>query len=210
MNDGASRLDGGIRVVSAPFGGILVETALGGIAVNGGGTPDEMDGFYLAGGRPPAAIVLTTEHMHRSRGVAEFAERHGVTLVGSLIATSYLHLKSPERWEVLPPRRMTVEGIRLDLFNIRYDSLDPFALTVTVNDETVGIVPDGRLRSDDADALARLRNCRKLFLANKLDRPPEMPRSLYLRYRGSYNSSEELAELFQDYRGELVIDPNCR
>ena len=46
MNDGASRLDGGIRVVSAPFGGILVETALGGIAVNGGGTPDEMDGFY--------------------------------------------------------------------------------------------------------------------------------------------------------------------
>lgn len=36
-----------------------------------------------------------------------------------------------------------------------------------------------------------------------------MPRSLYLRYRSNYNTSAELAELFRDYRGELVVDPNC-
>ena len=202
--------NGGIRVVSAPFGGILVETALGSVAVNGGGTAEEMDKFYLSSSRPPAAIVLTTEHLHRSRGVEEFAERHGVPLVGSLIALSYLRLKSPERWEVLPPRRMTVSGIELDLFNVRYDSLDPFALTVAANGETVGIVPDGRLSENDADALGRLRNCRKLFLSNQLDDIPEMSRALFLRYRGNYNTSAELAELFRDYEGELVIDPNCR
>ena len=203
-------MNGGIEIVSAPFGGILIKTASGNLAVNGGGTPDEMDEFYLSGDRPPTAIVLTTEHMHRSRGVGEFAGRHGIPLVGSLIALAHLHLHTPERWEVLPPREIAVGGIMLDIFFIRYDSLDPFALTVTVNGETVGIVPDGRLSAKDADALAKLRNCHKLFLANKLDCPPEMPRMLYLRYRGNYNTSGELAELFRDYKGELVIDPNCR
>ena len=203
-------MNGGIGVVSAPFGGVKVETPAGTIAVNGGGTPDEMDRFYLSGDRPPAAIVLSAEHMHRSRGVEEFAQRHGIPLVGSLIALAHLHLQSPERWEVLPPRGIAIGGIMLDIFHIRYDSLDPFALTVTVNNETVGIVPDGRLRAEDADALARLRGCRKLFLSNKLDCPPEMPRTLYLRYRSNYNTSGELAELFRDYKGELVIDPNCR
>ena len=201
---------GGIGIVSAPFGGVKVETSAGAIAINGGGAPDEMDEFYLSGGRPPAAIVLTTEHMHRSRGVKEFAERHGIPLVGSLIALAHLHLRTPERWEVLPPREIAIGGIMLDIFHIRYDSLDPFALTVSADGETVGIVPDGRLSEKDTDALARLRSCRKLFLSNKLDRPPELPRTLYLRYRGNCNTSGELAELFRDYKGEFVIDPNCR
>ena len=203
-------MNGGIEVVSAPFGGVKVETSAGTIAINGGGTPDEMARFYLAGDRPPAAIVLTTEHMHRSRGVEQFVEKHGIPLVGSLIALAYLHLHTPERWEVLPPREIAIGGIMLEVFYVRYDSLDPFALTITVDGETVGIVPDGRLREDDADALARLRSCRKLFLSNKLDCPSEMPRALYLRYRNNYNTSRELAELFRDYAGELVVDPNCR
>ena len=199
-----------MRVTSAPFGGILVETARGNLAVNGGGTPDEMERFYLSGGRPPAAIVLTTEHTHRSRGAEEFADANGIPLVGSLLALAWLHSRAPEKWEVLPPRQLALGGIMLDLFAVKYDSLDPFALTVSDGSETLGIVPDGRLSDRTPDALKKLRNCRKLFLANKLDCPPEMPRTLYLRYRSNYNTSGELAELFRDYRGELVIDSNCR
>ena len=199
----------GIKVVSAPFGGIRVETPRGNIAINGGGTPDEMDGFYLAGSRSPEAIVLTAEHIHRSRGVEAFAEKHGIPLVGSLLALAHLRIRSPERWEVLPPREIAISGIELDIFPVRYDSLDPFALTVSANGEKAGVVPDGRLSEKWPEVLAKLRSCQKLFFANKLDCPPEAPRALYLRCRGNCNTSGELAELFRDYRGELVIDPNC-
>ena len=201
--------DGGIRAASAPFGGVLIETARGKLAVNGGGAPDELDGFYLADARPPVAIVLTTEHIHRSRGVGEFAARHGIPLVGSLLAFARLRLQSPERWEILPPQQLAIGGIVLDTYPIRYDSEDPFALTISVNGETLGVVTDGRLEARDAPLLAKLRSCNKLWFANKLDRPPEIPKALLRRYRGNCNTSGELAELFRDYRGELVADPNC-
>ena len=200
-----------MRVSSAPFGGVLVETALGNIAVNGGGELAELDGFCLAEGRPvPAAIVLTTEHLHRSRGVETFAEAHGIPLVGPLLALAYLHSHSPARWEVMPPRLLSINGIELEFFHIRYDSLDPIALTVSAEGETLGIVPDGRLTERDTIALEKLRSCHKIFFGNKLDDLPEGPRLLKLRYRGFYNTSEELAELFRDYRGEIIVDPNCR
>jgi hypothetical protein len=200
-----------MRVSSAPFGGILVETARGNIAVNGGGELAELDGFYLAEGRPvPAAIVLTTEHLHRSHGVEAFADSHDIPLAGPLLALAYLHSHSPKRWEVIPPRRLAINGIGLEFFHIRYDSLDPVALTVSSDGETLGVVTDGRLTERDTDALERLKSCQKIFFGNKLDTQPEGPRLLKLRCRGFYNTSAELAELFQDYRGEMIVDPNCR
>ena len=200
-----------MHVSSAPFGGVLVETPSGNIAINGGGELAELDDFYLAEDRPlPVAIVLTTEHLHRSRGVEAFAEAHGIPLVGPLLALAYLHSHSPARWEVMPPRRLAINGIELEFFHVRYDSLDPVALTVSADDETLGVVPDGRLTERDTDALEKLRLCHKIFFGNKLDDLPEGPRLLKLRYRGFYNTSEELSELFRDYRGEIIIDPNCR
>ena len=198
-----------MRAVAAPFGGVRVESATGTLAVNGGGTLAELERFYLAPPGPPVAMILTTEHLHRSRNAAEFSDRHGIPLIGSLIALARLHVRTPNAHGILPPRRLTAGQFDLDLFHVRYDSLDPFALTVAAEGETLGIVPDGKLSEKYPEALQKLRGCQKLFLGNKMDRPPAASRYLFLRCRSCYNTSAELAEIFRDHRGELTIDPNC-
>ena len=198
-----------MRAVAAPFGGIRVESAAGTLAVNGGGTLEELEEFYLAPPGPPVAMILTTEHIHRSRNAAEFAARHDIPLIGSLIAFAGLHVQTPNVHGILPPRRLTAGQFVLDLFHVRYDSPDPFALTVSADGETLGIVPDGKLSEKYPEALEKLRGCQKLFFGNKMDRPPATSRYLFLRGRSCYNTTAELAELFRDHRGELIIAPNC-
>ena len=199
-----------MRAVSASFGGIRIESSVGVLAINGGGRLEELEEFYLAPPGPPVAMILTTEHIHRSRNAAEFAGKHGIALIGSLITFAGLHIQTPVARGILPPRRLTAGRYVLDLFHVRYDSLDPFALTVAAEGDALGIVPDGKLSEKYPEALQKLRGCQKLFLGNRMDRPSATSRYLFLRCRSCYNTSDELAELFRDYRGELTVDPNRR
>lgn len=198
-----------MNIESAAFGGIRVDTPNGVIAVNAGGNIDEMDRFYLSTEKPLIAMVMTCEHQHRSRNAEAFAEKHGVPLIGSFIVFAHLRIHAPEKWEVFPTRKVVINRMVIDLFHVKYDSVDPLALTVSVNDESIGIVPDGKLTDQWNDALQKLYSCQKVFFSNKMDHPTHSSEILFRRYRSCYNSSSELMELFRDYRGEIIIDPYC-
>ena len=202
-----------MNVTSAAFGGVKVSTPRGTIAINAGGELDEMDKFYLDPASPLVAMVLTSVQERRSRHAAEFASRHGIPLIGSFLAFAAIHLHTPETWAVFLPRMVTINGIRLDLFFVSggpvSPAISPFALSVSVGDESIGVVPDGRLNEKYMESVEKLRACGKIFFGNKIDRLAAVDSALRDHCRSCSNTSAELAELFRDHRGEMIMDPNC-
>ena len=198
-----------INIESAPFGGIRVEAPSGVIAVNAGGDIEEMEKFYAPYGNSPVAMVLTCEHRHRSRNAEVFAEKHGIPLIGSFLAFAQMHIHVPEKWEIFPPRKVVINQITLDLFHVKYDSVDPLELTVSAAGESVGIIPDGKLTGEWPDALRKLKDCQEVFFGNKMDCLPQGSNVLRCRYRNCYNTGGELTELFRDYQGKMVVAPYC-
>ena len=65
------------------FGGLLLHTSHGNFAVNGGGSIKDMEIGYRLHEQPLRGLILTAEHIHRSRNAAELANRFEIPVLVS-------------------------------------------------------------------------------------------------------------------------------
>ena len=189
-----------MNITINPFGGVLVTSGKGNFAVNGGGTMEEMEKAYLRPEHPLTALLLTSEHLDRSRNAELFARKHDIPILASFITQCKMRLQKLPLIYCFPPVELNLYGVKIGFHHIRYDAIDPVFLTIE-DDEKIGIVIDGKL---DRESAAKLMDCRRICLLNGAKLRPEMPSPLRRRILSVYNTPEELAELFRDHRGEIV------
>ena len=182
------------------FGGVLVETSKGNFAINGGGSLEEMEQAYIAPEHPLTALILTSEHLDRSRNAELFARKHHIPILASFIMQCKMRLQKLLLLYCFPPTVIDLYGVKIGFHHIRYDSIDPVFLTIE-DDEKIGIVIDGKL---DGESVENLMDCRRILLCNEVKLHDAMPSALRRRILSVYNSPEELKELFQGYKGEIV------
>ena len=185
------------------FGGILLDTGCARIAVNGGGTPAELEAAYLENGKAPSALIVTCEHLHRSRSVGAFCLKHGVPLITSKLCGERLPLAGvATRFWAVPGSRLSLTlGCGLSLHPVRYDSADPFGLTIHAGETLLGIVPDGRIPTGEAEFFAE---CNAVILGNRLNIPAGTPPPLERRLKSVCNTQAELDAVFAGFSGELI------
>ncbi len=185
------------------FGGILLDTGFSRIAVNGGGTPAELEAAYLEDGKAPSALIVTCEHLHRSRSVGGFCLKHGVPLITSKLCGERLPLAGVKtRFLAVPGSRLSLTlGCAFSLHPVRYDSADPFGLTILDGGTLVGIVPDGRIPPREAEFFA---DCDVVILGNRLNIPAGAPEALERRLKSVCNTQAELDAIFEGFSGELI------
>lgn len=182
------------------FGGVLITSANGNFAVNGGGSMEEMENAYLAPERPLTALILTSEHLERSRNAALFAQKHHIPVLASFIMQCKMRLQKLPLLYCFPPVEIDLYGVKIGFHHIRYDSIDPVFLTLE-DDEKIGIVIDGKL---DKDTAASLMDCSRILLCNEAEQQDPAPSALLRRRRSVYNTPEEITELFRNYGGEII------
>lgn len=187
------------------FGGVLLHTRNGDLAVNAGALPRKLKDAYVREGGKLKALVLTSEHINRSNGAAPFAEDRGIPVIASLIVSAHcraLTMGGRRPMTFLIPAGIEIAGAELRFHRLCGDSLDPCFLTVAAEGRRLGIVPDGRL---DAESVRPLLECDEVLLGNRLDLPPDAPGALARRLRSVSNTGEELDALFRGYAGRLVL-----
>ena len=185
------------------FGGILLETACGNIAVNGGGTLAEMERAYIVDGKVPLTMIVTCEHHHRSHNVDRFCLKHNVPLITTTLCAERLSLEGVNVILLtVPESKLFVKlGFGISLVPVRYDSVEPFFLTINDGNEQIGIVPDGKIYPDLAKYLF---DCDTVIIYTPLDIPGNIaPSALARRLQSVYNTWDELDEIFKNYEGEL-------
>ena len=182
------------------FGGVLVGTSKGNFAINGGGTLEEMEKAYLQPDHPLTALILTSEHLDRSRNAELFARKHHIPILASFIMQCKMRLHDLPLIYCFPPTEVDLYGVKIGLHHIRYDSIDPVFLTIE-DEEKTGIVIDGKL---DRETAEKLMDCRRILLCNEVKLQGPMPSALCRRVLSVYNTSEELKELFKNYKGEII------
>ena len=183
------------------FGGVLVETSKGNFAINGGGSLEEMGKAYLQPGHPLTALILTSEHLDRSRNAALFAQKHHIPILTSFITQCKMRLHDLPVIYCFPPAEVNLYGVKIGLHHIRYDSIDPVFLTIE-DEEKTGIVIDGKL---DRETAERLMDCRRILLCSEVKLQDSMPSALRRRVLSVYNTAEELKELFKNYGGKIIM-----
>ena len=181
------------------FGGVLADTSRGTFAVNGGGSLKEMEKAYLQG-KPLTALILTSEHLNRSRNVELFAQKHHIPILASFVMQCKMRLQKLPLIYCFPPTVIDLYGVKIGFHHIRYDSIDPVFLTIE-DDEKIGIVIDGNLDKESAE---KLMDCRRILLCNETELHDPMPSALGRRIRSVYDTPGELKELFRNYKGEIV------
>ena len=179
---------------------MLVDTSKGAFAVNGGGSLEEMEKAYLQPEHPLTALVLTSEHIERSRNVELFSRKHHIPILASFILQCKMRLQKLPLFYCFPPTVMDLYGVKIGLHHIRYDSIDPVFLTIE-DDGKIGIVIDGKL---DRETAGKLMDCRRILLCNEAKLRDSMPSAQRRRILSVYNTQEELNELFRNYKGEIV------
>ena len=182
------------------FGGVLVETSKGNFAINGGGSLEEMEKAYLVPDHPLTALILTSEHLDRSRNAVSFAQKHHIPVLASFITQCKMRLHDLPLIYCFPPAEVDLYGVKIGLHHIRYDSIDPVFLTIE-DEEKTGIVIDGKLNRETAE---KLMDCRRILLCNEVKLHDLMPSTLQRRILSVYNTAEEQKELFKNYKGEIV------
>ena len=184
------------------FGGILLKLENGNIAVNGGRTLVNMEEAYIVDGKAPMAMIVTCEHHHRSHNVDRFCLKHNVPLITAMLCAENLLLEGVNTTLLaVPESRLFLKlGVGISLVPVRYDSTDPFFLTIHDKDGLIGIVPDGKIYPDMAKYLF---DCDTVILGNRLNIPDHAPSALVRRLQSVYNTQEELDEIFKDFTGEL-------
>ena len=188
------------------FGGVLVTSGKGNFAINGGGSLEEMEKAYLQPGHPLTALILTSEHLDRSRNAVSFAQKHHIPLLASFLTQCKMRLHDLPLIYCFPPAVIDLYGVKIGLHHIRYDSVDPVFLTLE-DEEKSGIVIDGKL---DRESAEKLMDCRRILLCNEVKLHAPMPSALRRRVLSVYNTAEELKELFRDYKGEIItINSGC-
>ena len=185
------------------FGGMLITSAKGNFAVNGGGTLEEMEQTYLQEGHPLTALILTSEHLERSRNAAQFAQKHHIPVLASFIMQCKMRLQKLPLLYCFPPAEVDLYGVKIGFHHIRYDSIDPVFLTLE-DDEKIGIVIDGKL---EKESVVKLMDCSRIVLCNEAKLQASMPSALRRRILSVYNTAEELKDLFRDYKGEIIKIP---
>lgn len=193
-----------MEYVITDFGGVLVRTGSGNIAINGGELPAKLRQAYVENGIPPRAAVLTCEHFNRLHSLAVCAEEWGVPVIASLLVSAMcreLTAGGRRPTTLLPPATVTIGGVRMRFYRLRYDSIDPLYLTIEADGRRLGIVPDGKL---DELSVKPLLECDEVLLGNRLDLPPDSPGALARRLRSISNTDAELDELFRGCPGKVV------
>ena len=189
-----------MNITMNSFGGVLVRSAKGNFAINGGGSLEEMEKAYLQPDHPLTALILTSEHLDRSRNAALFALKHHIPILASFITQCKMRLHDLPVIYCFPPAEVNLYGVKIGLHHIRYDSVDPVFLTLE-DDEKIGIVIDGKL---DRGTAEKLMDCRRILLCSEVKLQGPMPSALRRRVLSVYNTSEELKELFKNYKGEII------
>ena len=118
-----------MNVTINSFGGVLVNSGKGNFAINGGGTMEEMEQAYLLPERPLTALILTSEHLDRSRNAALFAQKHHIPILASFIMQCKMRLQKLPLLYCFPPAEIDLYGVKIGFHHIRYDSIDPVFLT---------------------------------------------------------------------------------
>ena len=193
-----------MKYVITDFGGVLLCTRRGDIAINAGALPKQLRAAYLRDGGELEALVVTSEHLDRSSGAAPFAEEANVPLIASLVVSAFRRdfTSGGRRPTVfLPPAEIPVAGARLRFHLLGGDSLDPVYLTVETDGRRIGIVPDGKLGTASVGPLLE---CDEVLLGNCLELPENAPGMLARRLRSASNTDAEVDELFRGYTGKLV------
>ena len=189
-----------MNITMNSFGGVLVTSAKGNFAINGGGSLEEMEKAYLQPEHPLTALILTSEHHDRSRNAVPFAQKHHIPILASFITQCEMRLHDLPVIYCFPPTEINLYGVKIGLHHIRYDSIDPVFLTIEDN-EKIGIVIDGKLDKESAE---KLMGCRRILLCSEVKLQDPMPSALRRRVLSVYNTAEELKELFQEYKGEII------
>ena len=182
------------------FGGVLITSAKGNFAVNGGGSMEEMEKAYLQPVHPLTALILTSEHLDRSRNAAQFAQKHHIPVLASFIMQCKMRLQKLPLLYCFPPAEIDLYGVKIGFHHIRYDSIDPVFLTLE-DDEKIGIVIDGKL---DRESAEKLMDCSRIVLCNEAKLQASMPTARQRRILSVYNTPEVITELFQNYGGEII------
>lgn len=193
-----------MECVITDFGGVLLRTGGGDLAVNAGALPRRLAAAYLRADGELKALVLTSEHVNRSHGAAPFAEERGIPVIVSLAVSAHcrdLTMGGRRPITFLIPAGLEFAGAELRFYRLWNDSLDPCFLTVEADGRRIGIVPDGRL---DAVSVCPLLECDEVLLGNRLNLPPDSPGALARRLRSVSNTDAELDALFRGYAGKLV------
>ena len=187
---------------SNSFGGILLELENGNIAVNGGGTLADMEEAYIVDGKAPMAMIVTCEHHQRSHNADRFCLKHNVPLIATTLCANQLALEGISvTLLTVPESKLFVKlCFGISLTPVRYDSVEPFFLTINDGNEQIGIVPDGKIYPDLAKYLF---DCDTVILGNRLNIPDNAQSALARRLKSVYNTQEELDEIFKNYDGEL-------
>lgn len=185
------------------FGGVLIESPQGNLAVNGGGTLEEMEKAYLHKDVPLIGLVLTSEHINRSRNVERFARKHHIPILSSFIVQCSMKIHDVPVLYCFPPAEINLYGVKIRMLHIRYDSIDPVYLIVEA-DGKAGIVIDGKLNETSAGPLM---NCDNLVLLNRCAVRDSMPMQLIRRLQSVYNSEQELRSLFCNFHGKAIYEP---
>ena len=189
-----------MNVTINSFGGVLVNSGKGNFAINGGGTMEEMEQAYLLPEHPLTALILTSEHLDRSRNAELFARKHHIPILSSFIMQCKMRLQKLPLLYCFPPAEVDLYGVKIGFHHIRYDSIDPVFLTLE-DDEKIGIVIEGKL---DRESTGQLMDCRRIVLCNEVKLHYRMPSALRRRILSVYNTPEEISELFQNYGGEII------
>lgn len=192
-----------MKLQSNDFGGILLETACGNIAVNGGGSLADMENSYIVDGKVPLAILVTCEHHHRSHNADRFCLKHNVPLITATLCAERLLLEGiSTHLLAVPESKLFVKfGLGISLIPVRYDSVEPFCFTLDDGKNQIGIVPDGKI----FPALAKyLFDCDTVILGNRLSIPENASSALERRLKSVYNTQSELDEIFKNYTGEII------
>ena len=192
-----------MKYQSNNFGGVLLNIACGNIAVNGGGTLVDMERFYIFDGKIPVAMIITCEHHHRSHNADRFCLKYNVPLITTTLCAERMFLEGvTTHMRAVPESKLFVKmGVGISLIPVRYDSIDPFYLTVQDGENLIGIVPDGKIFPDLAKYLL---DCDTVILGNRLHIPENATSALERRLKSVYNTQRELDEIFKDYTGKIV------
>ena len=184
-----------MNIEKTPFGGFLLHSSHGNFAVNAGGFLDSMETHYRLSEQPLRGLILTSEHVHRSRNAAEFANRFNIPVLISVATWAVLgeHFARPVLFS--PPGAVVFEGLSVEFHCLRYDSIDPVYLIVSDREKTVGIVPDGKLTSRTAEPLRR---CSAICLPRGPHPLSGIPAPLQRRLQSVTNNAEEIDRLLPD------------
>ena len=184
-----------MNIEKTSFGGLLLRTTHGNFAVNAGGSMENMEIGFRLSEQPLRGLILTSEHIHRSRNAAAFANRFGIPVLISTAAWAVLgeHFDRPVLFS--PPGTVGFEGLSVEFHFLRYDAIDPVYLIVRDQAHTIGIVPDGKLTGRTAEPL---QHCSALCLDNQPHILPGIPSALKRRLLSVTNTVEEIDRLFPD------------